>query len=674
MKLLFKDEQFVQRDINWLRFNHRVLQEAKDHRNPLLERLKFLAIFSSNLEEFFRVRVSSIRQIKNIDKSTRKKLKLTPNRTLKTILKGVKEQQEEFGAVFYNEILPELKKHHIAFLNADNFDEEQQQFSKKCFNENLKQHISILEAKDGVLLENAQLYYAIKLSNNQIYFVSIPTQNRFIKLPGKHNTHTFCFVDDIVKHNIQSLFAQETIVHCYEIKLSRDAELYLDDEFEGELAEEIYNALAQRSTGQPTRLLYDNEMPDAFRIELRKILKLGKVDMFPGGTYHNFNDFMGFENPTQNTSLNYEEQPALPHPVLENSTDYFKTVKEKDQILHFPYQKFDYVHQFIEQAANDEKVTAIKISLYRIAKSSHLSDALIKAIENGKEVVIFVEAQARFDEANNFEWGKTFEEKGATVVYSIPNVKVHSKIFLIQRTENHKNVNYAYIGTGNFNEKTAKIYSDHALLTANKKIGKELAKVFEILQKNMIIPRAKHLLVSPFNTRVQFLALIENEMRNAADGKKAKITIKMNSLHDKRMIAKLYEASRAGVEVRLLVRGFSSLLPEDEEVSKHVEMTSIVDRYLEHGRIYLFENDGDEIMYMGSADWMTRNLDYRIEVLTPIYDNDIFAELKDIFTLQLNDNVKARIMDKDFTNNYVENNKPPLRSQYEIYNYLKNKL
>lgn len=676
MNTIIQEDHYLHRDINWLSFNYRVLQEAKDDRNPIFERIKFLGIFSSNLDEFFRVRVSNLRQLKKIDRETRKTLRLKPNKTLKIILKKIIEQQEEFGSIFKNEILPELQRNSIFLTKSEDFTSEMLPFIKEVF-EGYSSSVEIIKTIETPHLEDGTLYYSVLLDNEEICFVKIPSEQRFYKLPEtKQGKYHITLIDDIIAFHLPSLFPDRDIIEVGEIKLSRDAELYLEEDYEGGLAQQIYEALSQRKMGQPTRMLFDASISKVHRNLLKKILGLGKVDLMPGGKYHNFSDFMKLENPTDDSTLVYDPKPALVHPVLSKASCLFKTIAKSDQLVHFPYQQFDYVAQLLEQAATDPLVKTIKISLYRIAKESALNNALLLAIENGKEVTIFIEAQARFDEANNIEWGQTFSDKGANVIYSIPNIKVHSKIFLIQRLENENLQNYAFISTGNFNANTAKVYVDHGLFTANSKITDELVQVFEVLERKLIIPKTKHLLVSPFNTRSQFELLIENEITHALEGKKAKITAKMNSLHDKHIIKKLYEASQAGVEIRLLIRGFCCLVPETEGLSDHIYITSIVDRYLEHGRIYVFENGGKEIMYMGSADWMTRNLDHRIEVLTPIYDKAIFKELKKILSLQLKDNQKARHLDAAFKNKYIKpkKNETQIRSQYAIYDYLSNKL
>lgn len=668
------------RDISWLYFNERVLLEAANADTPLLERLKFLAIFSSNLDEFFKVRVSRLRRLKQVDKKLRKKLVLKPNKKLKFILRKVDEQQQHFGRIL-EDIKEALVLKGIQLTTLEHLDAEQLGKLKEFFNEQLEKHCQPILLKQIAELEDGALYLVAQTNTNQeIWAVPIPSHQheRFVKVSDA--PLTYVFLDDVVRLQMPDILgSQETLVP-YAIKVSKDAELYLEDEYgDTELVEKIYESLGKRSSGQPTRLLFDNEMPKQFLEQLSAVLELGKVDLMPGGRFHNLSDFFGFPNATQDTSLVYKTQPPLPHPNFSSDLSVFEVISQKDQLVHFPYQSFDAVERFLETAAMDTKVTTIKMSLYRIAKTSKLTDVIIKALELGKKVTLFVEAQARFDEKNNIEWGRVFREHGATVIFSVPNIKVHSKIAMVYRNETEGLRRYAYIGTGNFNAKTAKLYCDHGLFTAHLGIITDLHQVFEVLERTLIIPKLKHLLVSPFTTRNRFLALIQNEIRAAKAGKKAKITAKMNSLEDTGMIEALYAASEAGVTVRLLVRGFCCLLqkPEEERLTgeQPIVITSIVDRYLEHGRIYLFENNGEEVMYIGSADWMTRNLDKRIEVLVPILDTTVFKELKDILDLQLKDNVKARFLDAFDSNTKVplDQGADPLRSQYAIYEYLKPK-
>ena len=680
---MLKPEEILlrHRDLNWLSFNERVLQEAEDPSTPLYERLKFLAIFSMNLDEYFRVRVSQLRQMKRVEKSIRKKLALKPNKTVKAILKEVRKQQEKFGQVYQQEIIPKLEEKGIFLVHYEQFNQSQKNFAGKYF-QKVRKCIKATKVEygkgDDLFLENNLLYFVANFKDKDCFgIVNIPVEEcgRFITFLSDGKEEKITFLDDIVKANLSKLFPEYEIEGVYEIKMSRDAELYIDDEVDGVLAEKIYESLKQRTDGQPTRLLYDSAMPYQFQKTLRKTLGLGKIDMMPGGTYHNFSDFFSFPDPTNNPDLHYEPLEPVKHKAFEQAKDYFDVISKKDQALHFPYMPFNYVEHFLEQAAADEQVQEIKISIYRIAEESAITSALLSALKNGKKVTVFIEAKARFDEKNNIDWGRTFEEEGAKVIYSYPRIKVHSKILLISRNEGEELKNYAYIGTGNFNSKTAKIYSDHAVFTAHKKLTSELSRVFEVLEGELIIPRAKHLLISPFSTRRTFSDMINRETENARLGKKAAITAKMNSLEDEEIIKLLYKASEAGVKIRLLVRGFTCLVPEVEKMSENIFITSIVDRFLEHGRIYWFHNEGNEEIYFGSADWMTRNLDRRIEVVAPVYDKDIADEFKDILEIQLSDNVKARVQDVLEKNKFVErkSSEKPVRSQEAIYEYLKKK-
>ncbi|WP_121665318.1 polyphosphate kinase 1 [Mesonia aquimarina] len=676
------EEKFKHRDLNWLSFNKRVLQEAEDKRNPVYERLKFLAIFSSNLDEYYRVRVSQLRQIKKIKKSLRKKLALKPSKKVKQIIAEVKEHQQLFGHIFHNQILPELQENSINLIEETHYSTSQKIEAEKYFNlqiaKNIEPQLIDFESDKKAFLENNTIYLFVSFRDSNLAgLVNIPVDKngRFFNFSNEDDEYYITFIDDILRLQMHQIFPDKKIAGIYQVKMSRDAELYIDDQFEGVLAEKIYESLQQRTDGQPTRLLYDAEMPKSLQKKLRKHLGLGKIDMMPGGKYHNFSDFFSFPDPTNNKDLFYEELPPIAHAHLEKSTDFFSTIKEKDQLVHYPYMSFSYVEKFVEQAATDKQVTEIKISLYRVADESKLTSSILKALKNNKKVTVFVEAKARFDEENNIHWGKKFEEKGAEVIYSFPKIKVHSKILLITRQEEDEISHYAYIGTGNFNSETSKIYCDHALFTAHKKLTKELNRVFKVLQGELIVPRTKNLLVSPFNTRQAFTNMILREIDHAEAGREAKITAKMNSLEDKEIIDLLYRASSKGVQIRLLVRGFTCLIPGVKNLSENIYMTSIIDRYLEHGRIYIFHNDGEEELFFGSADWMNRNLDRRIEVLAPVYDPEIAQEFKDILNIQLQDNVKARVQDHKEKNKYVKQkkNQEKIRSQYEIYSYLKSK-
>jgi len=668
------NSKYFNRDLSWLRFNHRVLQEASDLRNPLYERIKFLAIFSSNLDEFFKVRVSDIRQIKQLKKPLRKKLITKPNQVLKEIKKQVHLQQEEFGRIFIGEIIPALKQENIHLITADEFTKTQKKAAKAYFEKTLKNKSkskthSILN-KNSVFVENEALYLTALLDNETFEIVSIPeNEDRFFIFPQENGNHYITFIDEILKYNLK-LKHDNKALNFYELKLSRDAELYIEDEFSGNLMEKIKDALPKRKTGQATRILIDSKMPNRLQTIIKKALDVTDADIVFGGEHHNFKDFFTFPNPT-NKKLSNKVLNPKPHSLLSEYDSMFKAIKFKDQIIHYPYQSFEPVIKLLEEAAQDPNVTTIKMTLYRVAKESRLNNAITNAAKSGKNVVIFIEAKARFDEENNLKWGKIFKDNGAKVIYSYPSIKVHSKILYIEREIENKVNRYCYIGTGNFNENTAKLYTDFGLMTANKKISKELNRVFLVLEGVLIVPKVKKLLISPFNSRHKFSAMVKREITLCHAGKKGSIILKMNSLEDKQMIKLLYKASNVGVKIRLLIRGICCLVPGIKNQSENITVISIIDRFLEHSRIYLFGNDGDEKLFIGSADWMKRNLSHRIEVVAPILDPENFKIVKAILELQLRDNVKSRIIDAKQKNEYVKNDKAPLQSQLAAYAYFK---
>ncbi len=672
---------FYHRDLSWLRFNHRVLQEAADKRNPLYERIKFLSIFSSNLDEFFRVRVSDIRQIKKLNKPLRKRLITKPNRLLKEIKKQVDIQQSAFGSIFNEDIIPQLASEGVHLIGYEDFSKEQIEIAVNYYHGSLKPIIEIncnscSETKQ-VFVKNETLYLTAKISQEEFAMVEIPqTEARFFVFPKKEGNSNqkekpsfyITFIDDILKYNLAKEFSGKDKVNFHSIKISRDAELYIEDEFSGNLMEKIKAALPKRDTGQATRILIDPEIPMEFQEVLKKALEVSHMDIVHGGRYHNFRDFMTFPNPTKKNLSNKELSP-LPHPILANCESIFDEIDKKDQLLHFPYQSFEPIIKWMEEAANNPCVKTIKLTIYRTAEESPLNDAIALAIKNGKEVTIFIEVKARFDEQNNLKWGNIFYENGARVIYSYPDIKVHSKILYIEREIAGKIKRYAYIGTGNFNEKTAKLYTDFALMTTHKTITNDLKKVFMLLERDMIVPKTKELLVAPFSARRIFTEMVEREIELANDGKEGLVILKMNSLEDKSMIKELYKASNAGVKVRLLIRGMCCLIPGIKGQSENIYITSVVDRFLEHGRVYIFGNDGDERVFFGSADWMTRNLTHRIEVVTPILDPDHKKTIRDIIDIELADNVKARIVDAEQRNEYVTNSEKNIQSQVAIYEY-----
>jgi polyphosphate kinase len=668
--MFLNTKKYYNRDLSWLRFNHRVLQEAADKRNPLYERIKFLAIFSSNLDEFFKVRVSAIRQIKNLEKGLRKKLITKPNVLLKEIKKQVDIQQEEFGNIFKDLLLPELKKEKIRLINLKEFSSTQKEFIEQYYIENLKDKLTLdlntEQQNKKLFIENEQLYLTSLLNETELIVVKIPSDNsRFIILPKENGTYFITFIDDVLKYNLSKFYKTA----FYALKISRDAELYIDNEYSGNLLNKIKNSLVKRETGQVTRVLIDSKMPSKLLDSIKTILDVNETDIILGGVYHNFKDFFNFPNPTEK-KLIYEKLPPISSKEFMKFDSMFDVIKKKDRLLYFPYESFDDVLRLVEEAAKDEYVTKIKITLYRIAKESRLTNALLQASKNKKEVVVFMEAKARFDEQNNIKWGRILKENGAKVLYSYPGIKVHSKILVIERLEVGEKKNYGYIGTGNFNEKTAKIYTDFGLMTADKKITSELLQVFQLLEREIIVPKTKKLLISPFTTRSTFKELIEFEIENALAGKEACIILKLNSIQDSKMIDLLYRASNAGVKIKLIIRGICCLVPGIKGQSENINVTSIVDRFLEHTRVFIFGSEGNEKMYIGSADLMTRNLDHRIEVTTPILDKGVYTKIRNLIQLQLDDNVKARIIDKNQDNLYVNTSSSQVQSQLATYKKL----
>jgi len=662
--------EYYNRDLSWLRFNHRVLQEAADMRNPLYERIKFLAIFSSNMDEFFKVRVSAIRQIKQLDKSLRKKLLTKPNKLLRMIKKEVNLQQEEFGDIFRNQIIPELEKEGISLIDYTRFSEAQKEFANAYYKKELENKLTlefrISPKEDTIFIENEQLYIA-SIHEGTLLVFKIPSDTpRFVVFPSENDTYSITFIDDILKLNLAKVYPENTF---HSIKVSRDAELYIDNEYSGNLLDKIKNSLGNRSTGQVTRILVDKKASEELLAKIKEELNVNDTDMILGGAYHNFKDFFGFPNPTDK-ELALPTLPPIRNKELDAHDSIFKAITEKDRLLYCPYESFDHVAELLEEAVHDQKVTKIKITLYRVAKESRLACTLIEAAKNGKEVTVFMETKARFDEQNNIKWGTLLEENGAKVIYSYPGIKVHSKILCIERIEKEKPRLYGYIGTGNFNEKTATLYTDFCFMTKDKKITSELVQVFQVLERDIIIPKTKKLLISPFTTRSTFLELIDTEIENVKAGKKAYIILKLNSIQDTRMIDALYEASNAGVKIDLIVRGICCLVPGIKGKSENIRVKSVLGQFLEHARVYIFANGGKETMYIGSADWMTRNLDHRIEVITPILDKDIHQKLRTFVKWQWNDSVKARIIDAKQKNKYVKRDEKAIHAQEKAYEEL----
>lgn len=677
---------FFHREISWLSFNYRVLQEAKDPAVPLIERLRFLAIYSSNLDEFFRIRVANVRNLKKVGKKTKAALDFDPRELMKEIHRVVNRQQEEFSLIFEQQIVPELRKQHIHILRRLDLNAEQRLFVENYFHEYLLPFVMpvlLVKRRIRPFLANAHLYLAVHLgqhkkplAESEYALVKIPSDQlpRFITLPSAPNRHDVIMLDDIVRHSVSWLFPGYEIMDTYSIKLTRDAELYIDDEYSGDLVQKIKSSLQKRQVGPASRFVYDREMPQHLLEYLRETFTLGKYSMLPEGRYHNNFDFFKFPDFGM-SHLRNKPLPALHHPTLHNADDPFAVIRQKDQLLHMPYQSYDAAIHFFEKAANDPQVTHIKIIQYRVAKHSRILNALIHAVQLGKQVSVFVEIKARFDEAANLEWGEKLDKAGVRVHYSFPGVKVHSKLALVRRVEEDQARLYAYLGTGNFHEETAKIYADFTLFTADTRLTSEVSRVFTFLE-NIKPPKQtfEHLMVGKFNLREGLYALIDAEIASAKAGKKALMNLKLNSLEDREIIAKLYEASQAGVKIKIIVRGICCIVPGIKGLSENIEIVSIVDRFLEHARVFYFFADGQEKIYLSSADWMQRNLSFRIETIFPVYDPELKQEIIDMVELQLNDNVKARIIDRMDKNEYRRTTTDiPVRAQLETYFYYKRK-
>ena len=684
-----KNYRYIDREKSWLAFNARVLQEAADSRVPLLDRFRFLGIFSNNLDEFFRVRYAAIKRLQKEGKSGKKVLGgVTSDELLYDITDIVIKQQAESLRIL-NQIEEELKTNGIYIIQEDEVSDNQKQFIKDFFLQRVSPELVTIVLNDLAefpLLKDTSGYLAVKLvmrpqqeeKDIRYAIVEIPsTINRFVVLPKEKGKQYIIMLDDVIRlnlDNIFSLFDYES-VSAHMIKITRDAELDISGDMSKSLMEKISRGVRERKVGEPVRFVYDKEIEeDTLNFFLDKMDIDVTDSLIPGGRYHNRRDYMKFPD-LGRSDLLYPKVLALPIKGLSLEGSILEKIAEKDYLIHAPYQSFSYVIKLLREAALDPKVTTIKITLYRLARNSQIISSLINAVKNGKRVVAQVELQARFDEESNIKYSRQMQEEGIELIFGIKGLKVHAKTCIIDRVENGKVKRYGFISTGNFNESTAKVYTDITLLTADQKLLKEVEKVFEFLDINYKLQNYKRLIVSPHYTRKQFYKLIDREILNALEGKEAYINLKMNSLTDYEMIDKLYEASQNGVQVRLIIRGICCLVPGEEGMSENIEAISVVDNYLEHSRIYIFANGGNPEVFISSADFMTRNIDERVEVTCPIYDEDIKRELIDIFNIGWKANVKARIHSEKLDNKYVPNqNNKEFRSQQEMYKYYQKKL
>ena len=677
-----KKAPFLLRDVSWLRFNYRVLQESMNKDVPLYERINFLAIYSNNLDEFYSIRVANARNLIKSGKKTIKALDFDPVLLLKQIKNIVASHHKLFSKTLNNEIIPELKSHGIFLLKPEELNLKQERFVDNYFHTELISFVPPVLLDQNLVkpfLQDSELYLALymkeknkKITPKQYAIVKIPSDflPRFVELPSSAGRHDLILLDDLVRYSLKYLFPGFEILGSYSMKITRDAELYIDDEYKGDLLQKIRKSLVKRNIGPASRFVYDRNMPIHLLEYLVNLFGIEQEALIQEGKMHNNFDWFKFPNFGM-TQLKYKPLKSLKYPNFPGN-NIFQKIQESDQLIYTPYDSYEPVVRFFEEAAEDKDVTQIKITQYRVAKISRIMEALINAVKNGKEVSVFIEVKARFDEAANLQWGEKLSAAGVKVQYSFPGLKVHSKIAMVSRKEITGIVNYTYLSTGNFHEGTAKIYCDFGFFTVDNRITTEVNAIFDFLENSDLPENGfNHLLVGQFNLRATLIQRIDAEIVQAQKGKKAKIVLKMNGLEDYQMIEKLYEADNAGVEIFLIIRGINCLVPNIEGFTKNIKVISIVDRYLEHARVFYFYAGGEDILYLSSADWMVRNLNYRIEATFPLYDKGLKNIVLDILKLQMNDNDKARIMDGVTDSILLKNGKPLLNSQVETYKYLK---
>lgn len=684
--------KYFKRDISWLSFNYRVLLEAEDETLPIYERIKFLSIYSSNLEEFYEIRVAEHRGV-IMKKNFTEESGAEAEETLAEITEEVNRQQREYYRIF-SKVLQELNRQDIYLYQDSRPEPFHEEFVHNFFNEEVFPFLSPVMIQAGdirTFIRDRRLYLVIRMVKKskrmaepdyvpdyyyalmKIPYAKVP---RFIELPTHEGKHYIMFIDDIIRANLSSIFPGYVVESCYSIKISRDADIYLDDEKGGNIVENIRKKVKKRKIGALSRFMYDSNMPDDFLAFICNAFGITTDDLVLGGRYNNLQDLIKLPNP-RGKELEQQVPSPMRVPFLDEMGSVFRAVKKRDILLHFPYQSFDYLIRFLMEAAFDPKVDEIKITQYRVAENSAVINTLISAAQNGKKVTVFVELKARFDEENNMSTAERMEQAGIRIIYSIPGLKVHAKVAVILRKDTEdgcKRRDFAYLSTGNFNEKTARIYSDMALLTSNAELITDINKVFAVLEGKLAGPTFRHLLVARFNMVPELTRMIHREIEHVKAGRKGRIVLKMNGLHDQNMINELYNASENGVEIDLIVRGICCLVP-NRPFSANIRVTRIVDMFLEHSRIWYFYNDGEEDLFLTSADWMRRNLNRRIETAFPILNAEIKRNIIDILNIQLQDNVKACLIDEHLHNNFKRDGNPvKVRAQLAIYEYLKNKI
>lgn len=684
--------KYFKRDISWLSFNYRVLLEAEDETLPIYERIKFLSIYSSNLEEFYEIRVAEHRGV-IMKKNFTEESGAEAEETLAEITEEVNRQQREYYRIF-SKVLQELNRQDIYLYQDSRPEPFHEEFVHNFFNEEVFPFLSPVMIQAGdirTFIRDRRLYLVIRMMKKskrmgepdyvpdyyyalmKIPYAKVP---RFIELPTHEGKHYIMFIDDIIRANLSSIFPGYVVESCYSIKISRDADIYLDDEKGGNIVENIRKKVKKRKIGALSRFMYDSNMPDDFLAFICNAFGITTDDLVQGGRYNNLQDLIKLPNP-KGKELEQQIPSPMRVPFLDEMGSIFRAVKKRDILLHFPYQSFDYLIRFLMEAAFDPKVDEIKITQYRVAENSAVINTLISAAQNGKKVTVFVELKARFDEENNMSTAERMEQAGIRIIYSIPGLKVHAKVAVILRKDTEdgsKRRDFAYLSTGNFNEKTARIYSDMALLTSNAELITDINKVFAVLEGKLTGPTFRHLLVARFNMVPELTRMIHREIEHVKAGRKGRIILKMNGLHDQNMIDELYNASENGVEIDLIVRGICCLVP-NRPFSANIRVTRIVDMFLEHSRIWYFHNDGKEDLFLTSADWMRRNLNRRIETAFPILNPEIKRNIIEILNIQLQDNVKACLIDEHLHNHFKRDDNPvKVRAQLAIYEYLKNKM
>jgi polyphosphate kinase len=679
-------QHLIARDISWLAFNERVLQEALDESNPIIERLRFLGIYSSNMDEFFRVRYASMKRLAQI--SSKKQLRLgqrEPGDVLQEISEKVKDLQARSQEI-NDMLMAELSQHDIEFVNEKDLTAGQQDFVRNYFVNKVSPTVFTLmidpdapvpELRDKSIYLAIRMYLKGETDSPRIALIEVPSDlvGRFVQLP-RYGKQYLMYLEDLIRYNLNYILFIFNIekIEAHTIKITRDAELDLDDDVSKGFLEKMTRSVKKRRIGDPVRFVYDQQIsPEVLDFLINRIDLDNFDSLIPGGRYHNKKDLIKFPD-LGNPDLEFERFPVYNHPDLDLDRSILEVLKTRDVLLFLPYHNFSYIIRTLREAALDPRVRSIEITLYRLADESRIISALVNAAKNGVEVTVVIELQARFDEANNIGWTEVLQTEGVNVIFGVQGLKVHSKIILITREEEDGIRHYASIGTGNFNESTARFYTDYHLLTANPNITKDAVKLFDFLRNNYKVMRYKHLIVSPHHTRKAFIALIDKEIDNSKKGRPAGIQLKLNSISDVKLIEKLYEASSYGVKIKLIVRGICSLIPGIKGVSENIEAISILDRYLEHSRLFIFTNGGSPRYFLGSADWMTRNLDFRVEVCTPIYDDKVKRQLRDHFDIIWKDNVKSRWHNEELNNEYRQIKGPKIRSQYAMHDYVKKQL